>query len=241
MKKYSEQLFHLGISFLSLPGIVINNQTSLKFQQELNAHGLDFTKVDKDLDHQGATNALSVVREAPSPLHILVSMQQAPAAQLLVVAPNPKTTKDLYIDEVEAAIQAYEATWPAQTRLFVHSDGAIRELLEASGDVDHAFQELWERRLKQPNESLKIFGKPIRGGGLRFVLDPVPTDTDPVQIEIKIESYLQDTKKIFVETLFNWLAQTNTVDPRERINSMDTYLKDRVHKFILGEIEDAKQ
>ncbi len=235
MKKFSEQLFHLGISFWTLPGITISNQSSLKFQQELNSSGLEFTKVDKAPDNK----LIVIIRETPSPLEIIVSTQQPPAAQLTIRAPNPKTTKDLFIDEVDAVIRAYEATWPANVRQVVHSDGALRELIEASGNVAHAFQELWEMRLKQPIDSLKVFGKPVRGGGLRFVLDPLPNDTDPVQIEVKIESYLQDTKKIFVETIFNWFAQT-PIDPRARINSMDEFVKDRVHKFISGETDDAK-
>jgi hypothetical protein len=235
MKKYSEQLIHIGINFLTLPGVTISNQSSLKFQQEINSNGLEFGKVEKAPDN----SRIAIVRDSPSPLQILVSVQQPPVAQLTIIAPYPKTTKDLFIDEVEAVISAYEGTWPADSRQVVHSDGAIRELLEASGEYAHAFQELWEMRLKQPAESLKIFGKPIRGGGLRFVLDPLPTETDPVQIEIKIESYLQDTKKIFVETIFNWFNQT-PLNPRERINSMDAYVKDCVHRFILGETDDTK-
>jgi hypothetical protein len=235
MKKFSEQLFHLGISFLTLPGITISNQTSLKFQQELNSSGLEFTKVDKSPDNK----MIAILRETPSPLHIIVSMQQPPAAQLTVLAPKPKTTKDLFIDEVEAVTSAYQSTWPVNVRQVVHSDGALRELIEASGGVAHAFQELWEMRLKQSGDSLKIFGKPVRGGGLRFVLDPLPNETDPVQIEVKIESYLQDTRKIFVETIFNWFAQT-PINPRDRINSMDEFVKNRVHKFLSGETEDVK-
>ena len=235
MKKYSEQLIHIGINFLTLPGVIISAQNSLKFQQEIISSGLEFTKVEIAPDN----NRISIIRESPSPLHILVSVQQPPVAQLTIIAPHPKTTIDLFVDEVEAVIRAYEATWPAESRKVVHSDGAIRELLEASGEYTHAFQELWEMRLKQSAESLKIFGKPIRGGGLRFVLNPLPTDADPVQIEVKIESYLQNTKMIFVETIFNWFTQT-PINPKERIVSMDAYIKEHVHKFILGETNDTK-
>lgn len=234
MKKFSEQLIHIGIGFRTLPGVVISNQNLLKFQQEINSNGLEFTKVDKAPDN----SKIAIIRELPSPLQIMVVVQEPPIAQLIIIAPLPKTTKDLFIDEVEAVIKAYENTWPADHRVVVHSDGAIRELLEASGEYDHAFQEIWEKRLNQPAESLKIFGKPIQGGGLRFVLTPIPGETDPVQIEVKIESYLQDTKKIFVETLFNWFAQT-PLKPRERIISMDAYVKDHVHKFILGEANES--
>lgn len=235
MKKHSEQLIHIGINFLTLPGVTISNESCLQFQKEINLSGLDFSKVEKNPDN----TKIAIIRESPSPLHILVSVQQPPVAQLRIIAPFPKTSKDLFIYEVEAVVRAYEATWPADSRKVVHSDGAIRELLEASGEFTHAFQELWERRLNQSAESLKIFGKPIRGGGLRFVLDPLQTDSDPVQIEVKIESFLQDTKKIFVETIFNWFAETG-INPNERINSMDQFVKDHVYEFILGESNDVK-
>jgi hypothetical protein len=235
MKRFSEQLIHIGISFLTLPGISITNLTSLKFQQALNENGLDFNKFEKSPDNK----VISIFRESPSPLQIIVDTRQTPPAQLTIIAPNPKTTKELFCDEVDAVISAYDKTWPAEKRQVIHTDGVVRELLEASGDVIHAFQELWELRLKQPIDSLKIFGQPVRGGGLRFVLDPIPNNPDPVQIEVKIESYLQDTKKIFVETIFNWFSQ-GTIDPRKRITYMDDYLKERVYKFILGETEDVQ-
>ena len=148
MKKNSEKLIHIAIGFMTLPGVIISAQSSLKFQQEINSNGLEFSKVDKPLDN----SKIAIIRESPSPLQIIVSVQQPPIAQLAIIAPQPKTTIDLFIDEVEAVISAYEATWPADTRQVVHSNGAIQELLEASGEYAHAFQELWETRLKQSTE-----------------------------------------------------------------------------------------
>ena len=230
MKTTSMQLIHAGINFFTIPGVTLSNQSYLKFQQEINISGLEFSKFEKAPDNSG----FKLTRESPSPLEIIVANQQPAISQLTIIAPYLNTPLELFINEVEAVVNAYAATWPAETRQTVRTDGTLRELLEASSEYHHAFQELWESRLKQSTESLKVFGKPIRGGGLRFVLDPIKADDDPVQIEVKIESYLQDTRKIFVETIFNWIKQSE-IKPKERIHSMEEFVKNRVHPFIFGE------
>jgi hypothetical protein len=142
---------------------------------------------------------------------------------------------DLFIKEAEAAIEAYESVWPSPNRQIVHADATIRQLYETTSQ--HAFQELWENRLGQSAQTLSVFGRPIRGGGLRFVMDPVAEDL-PVQIEVKIESFLRDTTKIFVETQFTWPIPSAPQSPfnlRERIEKMDSYIETHVQSFISGE------
>jgi hypothetical protein len=63
------------------------------------------------------------------------------------VAPNPKGTLELFIQEAEAAIDAYKEVWEASNRQIVKADATIRQLCETTSP--HAFQELWESRLGQ--------------------------------------------------------------------------------------------
>ena len=193
------------------------------------AHGLEYNRVEVP------KNTISLLRDIPYPLQITVSTNESQVGQLLILTPQPKGSLDLFIKEAEAAVQAYESVWTVQNRQIVHVDATIRQLYETTSQ--HAFQELWESRLGQTSQALSVFGRPVRGGGLRFVMDPVAEDL-PAQIEVKIESFLLDTTKIFVETQFTWPVPSTPQSPfnvRERIEKMNSYIEANVQPFISGE------
>ena len=229
MKTQSRVIIHAGINFLTLPMPVVLPQTQLAFQQAVLANGLEFTRVEFP------KNTVSLLRDTPYPLQIAVSAIDPQMGQLLVVTPQPKGSLGLFVQEAEAAVQAYETVWPATNRQIVHADATIRELYETTSQ--HAFQELWESRLGQSSQALATFGRPIRGGGLRFVMDPIQEDL-PVQIEVKIESFLKDTTKIFVETQFTWPIPTAPNSPfnvKDRIKSLNDYIEAHILPFVSGE------
>ncbi len=233
MKKFSRQLLDIRISFLLIPEAAISPQSSLTFQDEIRKAGLDFSGVNIQ------NNAIVIARSDPSPLQITVGMAQPPQppiCQLALVSQMPKTAIDGFCKDAEAAIIAFQSTWSPPAWQILKCDAMIRELHET--ESEHAFKELWENRLGQSAKSLSIFGKPIRGGGLRFVLDALPTDEDPIQIDIKIELFLNDVKKIFVETTFSW-GKPNQPSPiinaADRLIGMNKYIEERVEGFIKGE------
>ena len=92
-------------------------------------------------------------------------------------------------------------------------------------------------RLKQPEDALSAFERPIRGGGLRFILDPKVGDPNPIRIEVKIESFIDNTKKIFIETLFFYFQppQGSEFNITQRINETDQYVTNQVYNFFKGE------
>jgi hypothetical protein len=232
MRPHSRHIIHLGINFITVPVPVITSQSSLMFQQAVISEGLDFVRAENP------GNQIRLTREAPSPLQITVGVLGPQIGQVLIVAPHPKASLGLFIQEVEAALGAFQTVWPAQSRQIIKSDGTIRELHEVAGK--HAFQELWEERLGQSSQALAAFGRPVRGGGLRFVMDPLPDEDEPVQIEIKIESFLSDTTKMFVETQFTWPKATAAGAPfaaREKLSLMNSYIENQVYRFISGEVE----
>lgn len=231
MKPQSRVIIRAGINFITIPAPVINNPTHLAFQQAAVSNGLEYNRLETQ------KNGVILFRDAPSPLQITVNMLEPPMGQLLVVSPPAKGSLVLetFIQEVEAAIQSYEAVWPAQNRQVVRADADIQELYETTSP--HAFQELWEKRLGQPSQSLAAFGHPIRGGGLRFVMEPIQEEI-PVQIEVKIESFLRDTTKVFVETQFVWPVPTKPgtpFDARQRLTTMNEYIKNQINAFLSGE------
>lgn len=233
MNPESRQIIHMGINFVVSPPPAIDRQIVLSFLQYLNTHGIDFDRFEIDDDRE-----VAVICETPARLEIKVVTAGAPAVgQLLVVSPQPSGVLEMFVRQVEATIQAFDSTWPAKRRQLISCDATIRDLYETS--EEHAFMELWESRLGQSSETLAILDGPVLGGGLRFVIPP-QDDTGPLR-EIKIESFLRNTKKIFVETQFKWTQPTSPGEPleaRNRLEQIDAYIKEKVVAFILGRAED---
>jgi hypothetical protein len=221
---------HMGINFIVSPIPTINKQSNLNFQHSLTTQGIDFAKVEfKERE-------IVVAREAPTRLEVKVAaLAPSPVGQFLILAPYPERPLDLFIKEAEAIVRAFDSTWPAKSRQVISCDATLRDLFESSGE--HAFQELWETHLHQPPDSLAVLGRPVLGGGLRFVMPPQPDEPKPVQIEVKIESFLRDTKKIYVETQFKWpqpMPPGEPLSPSNRLKQVDKYIEDEVVSFIMG-------
>jgi len=229
MKKDSRQLIHIGINLLSIPGITINKQNSIRFQQSIYENGLDFSNV------QSLDDKIILERHEPSALNIsAISPHDQPFGQLLIISPKPSTI-EMFISEAEAACLAYDNVWKATQRQIIRADATIRELHETTSE--HAFKEIWESLLGQTEDSLRVFNKPIRGGGLRFVLDPSMDEDEPIQIEIKLESFLENTNKIYLETIFRWVRpseQGEGYNIRNRIDNINNYIEENVLSFLEG-------
>ncbi len=229
MNPESRVTIHMGINFVVSPLPTIDMERNLNFQQSLVGQGIDFAKVDFK------EGELSVTREVPTLLQVRVAALGPPTGQLLILAPQPRRPLTLFAKEAEAVVRAFDSTWPEKRRQIVSCDATLRDLYEASGE--HAFQELWETRLRQSPDSLAVLGRPVLGGGLRFVMPPRADEPEPVQIEVKIESFLRDTKKIYVETQFTWPTPRPpgvTFDPQNRLKQVDAYIENEVILFITG-------
>ncbi|MGH7564889.1 MAG: hypothetical protein ACREK5_10785 [Gemmatimonadota bacterium] len=134
-------------------------------------------------------------------------------------------------EEAEAICDVFETAWP-EKRQVVSKDSALRILYDAG--PHHAFEYIWEHRLHQSKDALQVFGRPVLGGGLRFVIPPQPTDEDPVSIEIKVESFLRNPKKIFVETQMQWPKPQAParLNPSSLLQEVETFAFERVVPFL---------
>ena len=231
MKSESRHPIHMGINFVISPPPIINSQSYLQFQKSLDSCSVEFTNAARREFPQ--EHRIEVVRGTPMPLQVVViASASQPIGQLLVLAtPEPGRTLEYFIQEAEQVVVAFEATWPAPNRQIIKQDVALRDLYETTRD--HAFQELWEERLGQEPDSLAVLDRLVLGGGLRFVMPPQPGK--PAQVEVKIESYLKDTGKLFVETQFTWHAPMPPgapFDPRERLLEVNNYVENQVLAFM---------
>jgi len=224
---------HLGINYIvsSLPKI--DKTHYLNFQRSLVDEGIDF-------DSSGDKPEIHVLRKSP-PLKVQIfNLREAPVGQLLIVAPLPNRLPDEFGKEAEAIVRAFNKTWE-QSNQILACDSTIRYLYETSSE--HAFQELWETRLGQSEKSLAVLGRNVLGGGIRFVMPPMPGEGDPTEVEVKIESFLHDTKKIFVEVVFKWLQPKppgSLFDPIGRLKIVDAYIENEVRNFITEGHDDTR-
>ncbi len=234
MITHSRQTIHMGINFVVFPSPRINMQSNLRFQQFLSENGIECPTVKfKEKERK-----ISIARESPTPLNIQVGITTSSPSfgQLLIFAPQSGSSLEMFSKEAEMIVEAFNSTWPTTKRQIITCDVTFRDLYETSSE--HAFLELWETHLDQSAEALKVLGRPVLGGGLRFVMPPQPDDDEPVMTELKIESFLKNTKKIFIETQFKWPQPTAAevpLDPHSRLKQVDDYIENKVVAFMGGE------
>ncbi|MCL7452448.1 MAG: hypothetical protein M8467_05310 [Anaerolineae bacterium] len=230
MLSHTRQQIHMGINYLFSPIPVINRHSLLRFQQNLVNQGIDFGTASL------SEPELTVIRDRPNRLEIkIAALGQPPLAQFLVVSPQVGCDVAMFRRDVEAVLRAFESTWESPRRQVISCDATFRDLYETS--AEHAFQEIWEVQLGQPAEALMVFGRPVLGGGLRFVMPPQQDDPEPVTIEVKIESYLRDTKKLIIETQFTWPSPSQPgmpFEPASRLRQVDDYVETQVTEFLMG-------
>jgi len=225
MDTLSRKTIHMGVNFVLAPMPAVDSHFSLAFQRFLGETGIEFGRVELQ-DGQ-----LSIFRDKPAPLGIKIATG-GPVGQLLIFAPLPERPLAAFVAEAEKVVRAFEIAASTGPRQLVSKDATLRDLFDTGGV--HAFQEIWERFLERTPEVLAMLGKEVLGGGLRFVMPPREGELDPVQIELKIESFLRDTSKVFFETQFAW-PQPSTpgspIDPGALLASVDEYVQQVASRF----------
>ncbi len=225
----SRQVIHVGLNYVLNPLPALTRDKKLDFQRTLEEQGLvpDRFQVQRD------GREIVVWSKSPIPLEIKIgAVGEAPIGQLLMIATHPGVF-ELAQKQIAAATAAFEKTWQAEPRQVLRRDATLRVLFGTS--KEHAFTEIWETRLgKNPGE-LELLGHPVLGGGLRFVMPPIQK-SEPV-IEVKIESFLSDTSKIFMEAQFIWQdpgASGRGLDPAATLKAVDNYIKESLVPFMAG-------
>ena len=221
----TRQLIFAGVNFVFAPGAEVTQERQLAFQTQLVNRQMEFDQSRRD------GNQIILLRTLGSHLQIQVLGGGTPVGQLLVIAERPVHTLDLIKKEMDEVVAAFEGCW-GQPQQIVARDATIRLLFATDGG--HAFQYLWEDRLGQSDTDLSALGRPVQGGGLRFVMPPIG---EKFQIELKVESFLTDSSKLFLETQFVW-PQPETagsrMHPDKTLDQVYQYATGPALAFALG-------
>jgi hypothetical protein len=230
----TRKTIHMGVNFVMAPMPPIDDpRLRLGIQSSLDQAGVAYSTVKR------TENELIISRDEPTRLEVKIALFRPavpPVGQLLILAPFPERSLDAFIEEAEIVIRAFESASPPAQRQLISRDATLRDLYETGGV--HAFQEIWETVLEQRPEALQKLGREVLGGGLRLVMPPRPDDQDPVNIELKIESYLKDTTKIFLEAQFSWqrpLPPGMEASPRYLLGQVEEYITRTALDFIGAE------
>ena len=221
------QTIFAGVNYVFAPAPVLDSETFLKFKSVLARHGLAF-----DQSNQSASEGWALARAKP-PLRVQVRLPAQPLGQVMVTSDWMEQDLAAFVDEAAIVSDAVFEVWPGDKQV-VSRDATIRQLYDAGGIP--AFSYLWERRLGQQKEQLAFLQRPVSGGGLRLMMPPEPADPDPVQGEVKIESFLRDPRKLFVEVSFLWPKPEPPVgqfQPKVLLVEVENFANSDVYEFLM--------
>ena len=236
MKRDTRQFIYAAINFVFVPPPAFDWNAGVNFQKSLRDKGIDFS------NFQQAGNVFAISRQSAPNLQIrLAALPPAPVAQLLMDSSGPGIERGYFCKEADAVVAAFMATWPEPQppRQILSVDATFRDLFEST--EKHAFEEIWVKWLGRQQSDLGSLG-PIAGGGLRFIIPPVQGDSDPVMIDLTIESFLENPKKILVQTAFRWVKQLSPGDPmkpNEHIEKANRYFDDKIIPFMARGVLDG--
>ncbi len=229
--KESKTTSHFSISFVLAGGWTPDKSRQIELQKAFLDNGIEFSQ------SMSTKNGFQFRREAPSsPLQITLEAVAPQIHSLKIISVNPNCDLDYFCREAEAVSAAYQQTWPAEQYQILNTSARIDHLYSAQ---THAFQYLWENRLGQsPSDFKTLGGRPVSGGGLRLLMPPHSVEgKDPVTIEIRIESFLREPRKLLVETGFTWpkpriITRENRFEPRPFLEEVENYAAGEVWNFI---------
>jgi hypothetical protein len=227
----SQQSVYFGVGYVIASEWSSETVKRLDFQRALAENQLDFPRTSS-----GARD-FTFVRTEQSPLQVKVSSLGPRVSSLSVSSERPVYSLELFGKEAEAICDAYRQTWLKEQCQILQCNATVRHLYSCK---EHAFKYLWEDRLGQdPQDFRHLGGRAVLGGGLRLFMPPLKDDKEPLQIEVKIESYLRESQKMLIETLFVWpqprlLSPDAKFDPSFRLRSVESYAAVEVCNFVVG-------
>jgi hypothetical protein len=200
---------------------------SYNLRKFLSENQIEFTRTER------TKQGILFLTDRSESLEVHIKNAGPQVNQLLILAPNPSQPVESFIQQCQAITNGFQNVWQLPQAQIIGRDACVRYLFQSRDD--HAFRFLWENRLKQKSEDMRMLNRAVLGGGLRFVMPP--DQNNQTQVELKIESYLSDSKMLFVELQYAWPFPVNFQDgfkPKVMITEIQEYCDNHVLPFILG-------
>lgn len=231
INRQSKTTVHLSVQYLLAGTWAPERVRTVEFEKALLENGLDFGQT------QSRENSFTLIRTQTSPLQVKLESPGPQVVSLLAAANNPQYERELFERDAEAVTQAFLRTWPAEHYQILTVNSKIHHLYSVG---THAFQYLWEQRLEQSPEDFRLLGsRPVAGGGLRLVMPPYAAQgAEPTSVEVRVESFLREPKKVFIETAFTWprprvIATGQGFEPQRYIEETERFAAEEVWAFLV--------
>jgi hypothetical protein len=223
----SRQTIQRAINFIFAPAPSLEPLKVVDFMKSLQEEGLEFQSSNRSQTRVD-------LERTDRPLKLSLGVVGPQVAQILLSAEDPVSDLILFEKEFDSVCRAYVSVWQQPLQLLLRD--ATLTCLYACDDCDHSFKYLWQHLLGQEGSEFGQLGKPILGGGLRFVMPPTPDEKpEPTTVEVKVESFLRDTSKLFVQTQFVWPQPTGSEffgKSHELLQRIEDYVDKKVIPFI---------
>jgi len=224
---------YYGITFVLARGWIAEKSKTVEFQKSLIDNGLDFSQTNI------RGNSFVLTRSGPANLTLKLESAAQQVSSIHIASQNSQGDLEMFIQEAEGVVRAYQESWPAQQYQLIRSVAKIQHLYSSQ---DHSFKYLWEQRLGQSPKDFESFGKrPVAGGGIRLILPPYADEgKEPNSIEIRIESFMQEPRKILVETASVWpkpvvIKSGDNFNCAGILRAVQEYATDQVWTFLTQE------
>lgn len=211
---------------------------TVEFEKALLESGLDFSQINV------AEKGFTLNRSQPSQLQVKIESPGPQVTTLQVISQNPQYDLGMFCRDAEAVTESFQRTWPADHYQILTMTGKIHHLYSSQ---THAFKYLWENRLGQVSSDFQALGRrPVAGGGQRLLMPPHSVEgAAPVSIELRIESFLRETNKLFVETVFTWprpqvINKGETFEPQQAMEAVEQFAANEVWNFISERLDSGQ-
>ena len=232
INRESKTSIYFSVTYVLAVQWVPEKQKALEFQKALLDNGLDFSQTNM------AASKYTLFRPEQSPLRVVIESNGPQVSSLHIISQKPTYDLSMFTMDAGAVCSAFQQAWPADQYQVVRQAAKIHHLYSCN---THAFSFLWEKRLGQSPEDFKALGGiPVAGGGLRLVMPPFNKEgQEPRSIEVRIESFMRETNKMFIETAVVWpkpvfVKSGENFEPGELMEQVEGYATNEVWNFLTG-------
>jgi len=230
INRQSKTSIHFSISYVFAMQWTPEKNKTLEFQKALLDNGLEFSQINMTAKH------FTLYRSEQSPLRVVVESNGPQASSLHVISQNPNYDLTMFLQDASATCSAFMQAWPAEQYQVIRHAAKIHHLYSCN---THAFGYLWEKRLGQSRDDfMALGGRPVAGGGLRLVMPPANIEgQEPKSIEVRIESFMRETTKLFIETAIVWpkpavIQKDQNLNPESLMEETENYATNEVWNFL---------
>jgi hypothetical protein len=230
INRNSRTTIHFQLAYVLAIPWTPDPATAVDFQKALLENKLEFSQTN------AAPKRFTLIRTQPSHLQVILESPAPQVSGIQIIANNPAYDCEGFAKDAAAVTTAYQQTWPAQQYQLIKTTAKVHHLYSSQ---EHAFQYLWENRLGQSPGDFECLGpRPVAGGGIRLLMPPHADGEElPCSIELRIESFLREPRKLFIETTFTWpqprlITADQKFDPEEFLAPLEQYAANEVWTFI---------